>query len=586
MKTRKNNISALDASPGLSSFTAPESAKPENQTIMGSATATIETNHDFIMDPGLLISVIRSQAGSLDKALLEGVMNSIDAGATRVDITIDPLEIRITDDGKGFTDKTEIEDFFKTFGKPHTEGDAIYGKFRMGRGQMFSFGINEWRTGTFQMNVDINTRIGFSLIENLKDEPGCDITIALYEPLSQSDIFACKREIARMVKYTPAPVYVNGDCVTETIDPKQFNKSTEDAWIKTSSAQYGLLSVYNLGVFVCAIPSHRYGVSGTIVSRQQLSVNFARNEILVNKCEVWKRIKPIIDEAGVQTVRRKLTLNEGEKANVITRLVSKTMRPYEADGMKFLTDVSGKAWSPKAIRSARFEAYSVAERGSNKGDKLLQQGKALVLDADCVAQFECEVSQLFKLYHWDKMPAYATMDVLTSTMCETGAILPKAKWKDIEKAWVSVIRKMQTAMPSYEFDPVTHKYVSTGMYGRRIDVGTSDVANGWTDGSTYIAFAREFLRGEKMFIKGAPVMKSFINVATLLIHELCHDTDSRENVHSEEFYREFHDQIRKRLGWMVTIAMNDMTPAKYKNIVGGLEEEPESDEAPNMPEVA
>lgn len=29
-----------------------------------------------------------------------------------------------------------IENFFKTFGKPHEDGDSVYGKFRMGRGIM------------------------------------------------------------------------------------------------------------------------------------------------------------------------------------------------------------------------------------------------------------------------------------------------------------------------------------------------------------------------------------------------------------------------------------------------------------------
>jgi hypothetical protein len=40
----------------------------------------------------LLLDVIRRQAGTLSKAILEGVMNAVDAGATRCDISIDETE--------------------------------------------------------------------------------------------------------------------------------------------------------------------------------------------------------------------------------------------------------------------------------------------------------------------------------------------------------------------------------------------------------------------------------------------------------------------------------------------------------------
>ena len=120
----------------------------------------------FQMHPDLLRSVIRKQAGSLDKAILEAVMNSIDAGSSSVNIQLLTDKVIITDDGRGFRDAQEIQDFFATFGTPHKEGDATYGKFRMGRGQMFAFGKNTWRTGTFQMDVDVDVHLGFDLQEN------------------------------------------------------------------------------------------------------------------------------------------------------------------------------------------------------------------------------------------------------------------------------------------------------------------------------------------------------------------------------------------------------------------------------------
>ena len=109
--------------------------------------------------PQLLLDVITRQAGTISKAMLEGVMNSVDAKATRCDITLTNTSLVIDDDGNGFRSRDEIVQFFETFGTPHTEAEGkVYGTFRMGRGQIFAFGSNVWRTGDFRMAVDIKRR--------------------------------------------------------------------------------------------------------------------------------------------------------------------------------------------------------------------------------------------------------------------------------------------------------------------------------------------------------------------------------------------------------------------------------------------
>ncbi len=74
------------------------------------------------MHTKLLLDVIKRQAGTLHKAVLEGVMNAIEAGATRVDInfTATPTpKLVISDNGKGIQTVGDIERFFETFGTPH-----------------------------------------------------------------------------------------------------------------------------------------------------------------------------------------------------------------------------------------------------------------------------------------------------------------------------------------------------------------------------------------------------------------------------------------------------------------------------------
>src|SRR5512143_3839474 len=148
----------------------------------------------FLMHNKLLIDVIKKQTGSLHKAVTEAVMNSIEAKASYVNVTLGQDRIRIEDDGIGFTSKKQLKYCFDTFGSPHTEGESkVWASFRMGRGQLFSFGANTSRTGRFQMEVDIEKclsqdnkyggGIGYELKEGLTDHRGCSIEIRLYDQL-------------------------------------------------------------------------------------------------------------------------------------------------------------------------------------------------------------------------------------------------------------------------------------------------------------------------------------------------------------------------------------------------------------------
>ena len=90
-----------------------------------------EERRAFGVHPQILLTIMREQAGSLSKALAELVMNSVDAGARRIDITIGEATFIVADDGQGFTSREQLENFFEIFGTPHNEDDAYsrYGRF-------------------------------------------------------------------------------------------------------------------------------------------------------------------------------------------------------------------------------------------------------------------------------------------------------------------------------------------------------------------------------------------------------------------------------------------------------------------------
>jgi len=143
----------------------------------------------FKLHPSIIYSVIREQAGDPVKALVELVMNSIDAGATKTKITLDAERFTIEDNGRGFENTESIEKFFGTFGTPHKEGDALYGKFRIGRGQCYSIAKTEWRSGKHGMHVDLGNHKktdehGYVLFDFDEYFSGCVIKGEFYKPLN------------------------------------------------------------------------------------------------------------------------------------------------------------------------------------------------------------------------------------------------------------------------------------------------------------------------------------------------------------------------------------------------------------------
>src|ERR1039457_3854349 len=97
---------------------------------------TVE-NRRFGMNPNLLMDVIRRQAGTLQKGILEAVMNAVDAKATEINMQLNCTTLVVQDNGTGMTDKSAIERYWETFGQPPDEGEQKrYGQFRLGRGQI------------------------------------------------------------------------------------------------------------------------------------------------------------------------------------------------------------------------------------------------------------------------------------------------------------------------------------------------------------------------------------------------------------------------------------------------------------------
>lgn len=556
----------------------------------------------FRMHPDLLWSVIQAQAGVREKALAEAVMNAIDAGATECRLRIDGDGYEIIDNGRGFTARQEIEDFFETFGTPHQEGDATYGRFRMGRGQLFAFSKTLWRSGQFAMDVDIKSKgLAYDLQEGLDEMRGCTITGTWYDYCDISEVIRTVHEVTDLVQWmgiTGVSIFINDRKVDKDVTTQTWTLETDDAYInvKTSSG----LSVYNLGVLVREYPPHHFGICGTIVSKQRLQVNFARNDILVAECKVWRRIRSELDRLTGKIIARK-TLYDFERDAIAKKFACGEMSYWECASIGIITDASGRKRPLKELEKAKRICLVERVKDWIIGERVMEQKLAFVLRAETLDRFKVEslegllnllkdkvnlTSEQKKQYQTAKaMKDYATenqlsrvapchgiFDHLEIVKLSTVATHIQDQERDIiidlknlsphQKAIHKALEAVSTTMAKYieyyrsETLPAAAKEQrnkqieeNIGPMGwRRADtidplcpkrevlIGKSDVAHMWTDGKTYIAVNIQLVNN---LLNRNVTLSKFLSI---FLHEYCHDEEDKGgHVHSPDFFEEYHE---------------------------------------------
>lgn len=589
------------------------------------------------MHPKILWDIIRRQAGTPGKAVLEGVMNSIDAGATRCDLELTTKQFKISDDGKGFLNDEEISLFFETFGHPHVEGDATYGRFRMGRGQIFAFGKNEWVTNEFRMNVDLQPQmddsrqdygLGYDFKKVKEKKPGCHIEVDLYKELTPSEFENMRREITDYVKFAQIPITLNGEVISKKPEDQKWDFETDDAYYKFKAS--GDLAVYNLGVLVRNYHSSNFGTGGIVVAKQKLDVNFARNDVQ-SECRVFGRIKRFVKAQAGEEIVKKASLNDAERENIAYRLMTGEMPLRDALKLRILTDVTGSQLPLGTLTNVGQKyggAISSAPKSDRLGETVHTRKMALVLSDQTLDRFDVEnIEQLF-----EKLREIAADDPDNYRVKYFRESLPKIKIaplekfeefvsrhnepladKELNKAELMAIKAIRAgAEEMYRYGTqIDRKYATpkfkigdhspSGWGGRKIYVGASDTAHGWTNGTEAIWVNRKLLPLVKQGTDGS------MKLAALLLHEYLHEEPSTgTHDHGVEFYERFHDlsidteillrtaktitesaikllQQDGRRGTKAMIALDDLD-VRARNI--GINEAPEDDTVPgNQPTV-
>ncbi|KQY90972.1 DNA mismatch repair protein MutL [Paenibacillus sp. Root52] len=522
----------------------------------------------FELDPQIIHHIIHHQAGSIGKAMIELIMNSVDADARLIKITMTSEGFKCEDDGNGFANLDDVINYFGRFGTPHQEGDATYGRFRLGRGQIMAHAYTTWMSNMFNMNVDTKQMgYNYDLTELDKPQPGCLIDGTWYEKLTESELMSTLQEIRDLVRYTPACVELNGKTITR--DPAAEKWDYEDDYAYYRVRLEGAVSIYNQGVLVRHDSSHLWGAGGLIVSKQALSLNVSRTEILRKTCEVWnaiaKKFQPLVDNITDHLISKRKTEARREKsARSLLSAEGDILETFNHEEVITLAN-NRHVTLDYFLRRLNYEynlKCCVVENDYDvpKAETMARTRLAMFVHPKTMYRFGAytpgqflealetifENIRQYRQSHdinygrsFDEKITLIDYRLLSDSFIETLEILKEKDALDREtlRAWTA----LRWCLQQYA-GACLGKRVRGDLalrYGEdkfEMFVGTSNTADAWTDGSTYVAFNIDIIKK----LKRDPI-KTASYIFSLLEHEIAHEGDSLGAGHDEAFYQRYHD---------------------------------------------
>lgn len=502
---------------------------------------------DFRISNNMIYHLVFSQAGSVAKSLTELVMNSQDAGADVFSLQIDADGFRASDNGRGFKTRQEIESWFEELGFDHSDElhqqDGRFSRFGLGRAQCMAFAKTDWFTNTFVMSVDIKARgISYELKTDQPMVAGCTIEGVWYEPMSFADLKDTLRELEELIAYAAISVEINGNIVNKK--KVKWDYETDKVFVKRRET--GGLAVYNQGVLVRSYAAHQYG-SGVVVSKVPLTLNIARNDILMSACPVWKEVRTFLRADAVNSSKKKTTLSDNERQLLIDRLLAGEVLFDELKASPLLEDVTGRKWPIERIIDKKLTVHTSGPKLA--ADRVHQSKQAFVLAKKMLESFsvdtpEALAASLERLINSGSRPVwmapakvkYVPIETLIASNNEHYVLLSDKELTKVEKVALGALNKGLGHLHS----AVNYARGSDRRTPRRtLYIGVSESAQAWTDGSSFVAINREFLREH---VRDG--FRGFTTITNVLVHELCHEQNTATgHQHGSEFYEAFHDVL-------------------------------------------
>lgn len=520
----------------------------------------------FKISTSMIFHTIESQAGSIEKAILECLMNAVDAGATSVSVDITETGYVISDNGRGFQTKDEILACFEVFGFDHKTEEEIskgrtFGTFGIGRAQLWAFSSNRWLTNEFSLDVDIKRKgLDYTLTDEASSFDGCKIVGDFYKPQSLSDLQDIQRSLIHLALYLPIHFTLNDKVVSKKLEDQKWTHNTDQAFIKLNDN--GMLEVYNLGVFVCAFPNYLFGKGGLVVSKVQLSLNTARNDILKSKCNVWKNIHKYLKKTATDDNLKRVSLDDNSRKNLLRQWSDREINYDQLKGKRLLPDITGRYQTLSSLSKFNFKFTIAPDNFSQVGETIHSNQICFVFSNSVLDLFDIDdrtelAKKLTALYSScgllnlrEQKIESLDFDVLSEEHKSSYSTIPKDKYTNKQEQFMSLAQTINKQIPSL-LNSFLRNTIDQKIGERTLLLGQSNNANAWTDSVSYIGLSDQFI---KCIDEG---QRGIQKVIYILIHEYLHNESSLgDHAHSEEFYENFHNIILEKYTAINTILLD------------------------------
>ncbi|MDV3507014.1 hypothetical protein CMU89_07160 [Elizabethkingia anophelis] len=534
---------------------------------------------EFKTDKNLIYHLIDSQKTDLKSALSELIQNSFDANATicKVNFNERLKIISIEDNGKGFLNKKEIEEFFGTFGTPHFEENSTkFGRFRIGRSQIFSLGSSRWRSKEFILNVDIRKKgLNYELIEVSEKQlysNSTKIDIELYIPNDGDDFnsydyreSSLKYSIQQKFKYLQdMELYFNGELINSFQENFANKKNVLEFnnFIFIDQGEHGLrghVMIYNLGIFTKTIRAFPK-LSGSIITKKHLKLDISRTEILPND-DIWSECEVFLKDLSKNKKNSSYSFETSK--SVFCSLFSNKIHYSEIREIPLLREIgSGKIHTFNSIYNKKnifcFSLYTQADnREKIYLDKLKQSGKVLILEFSPIISAWADIKNTNSYIIEDilrEIKQFLQFNISIIMEKEDRSTHSNFMLEELNFLYKNLVRTgdyidenedhqiieendltLEEKIILEALNKSNHLLISERLREKRkIVFGLSNESQAWTDGKSYIAINKANIVDFKKS-KG-----KLFYIGLLLLHEYTHQSNQTD-LHDYEFYNQFHN---------------------------------------------
>ncbi len=505
----------------------------------------------FTVHENIIHDLVYSQNGTVATAIRELVMNALDAGSPSCKIAMTTKHFTVTDSGKGFANEDEVKNYFKTFGFPHDpENKAVFGRFRIGRGQIMAFGKVSWISNKFSMTVDIRNN-GFSFEFQKYDTvqyAGCKVTGTFYEELNKYSLVGVEQEIEELICYSDKEIKFNGKPLTIPKENIPWDVVGDDFFI--SWKRFGGTKIYSNGIFVKEISPYFFGFGATIVTTKALNLNMARNEISEND-PLWKKIKEHLDAYAAKKAKlrgRDGHISETERKGMVQSFLSGRLYDDDVPYVCLFKTVRGKSVSIATILGKKIPLTICPHGSSNIAEAIEMRGFAIVLEENTLEEFKVKTLEEFidkicyVLRNYENPCPHLAERLEKKELCsflkfskhliDEKSLLPMKKHTSRQRAAKNALQHGSVLLARE-----LGKYFDRPVGQRKIFLGQSLTSLAWTNGVDSIVVEENVLNCmDRLGRSAGPQM------ALLLLHEYLHSNDNiSSHSHDLSFMESFHN---------------------------------------------